>query len=187
MYSGKTTLARQLEQMHGYTLVDYTGHLKEMVARMLTAGGVPTTRAVIERDKAYYRPLLQMAGTYLGFDQGRPIEHLLAEACFDPIAMNCSLDANIVFDNVRTPEQWAILKALGFQLVRLHVTNGTQIDRAERAGVPYEELERVKAHRIETPLPVELGEISVWSWDVDQPSDLTNLVAALANEEASVA
>lgn len=146
MYSGKTTLSRALVARHGYEWIDYTSELKKMAARSLSAVGYETTLEDIQVYKPKYRAYLQELGVLTGFDDGTIIPDMLAALRAD----DDSLPADMVFDNVRTPQQWAMLKLVGFTLVRLQVDTLTQ----QRRGTV-----TASGHAIEQPLACEPGEI----------------------------
>ena len=163
MYSGKTTLSRQLVAAHGFVLVNYTDYLKELAARALTHLGQYTSVEQIKADKTRFRSFLQDLGTLLGFDSGGFVEECLFEqaAVVWTGPQEAALPGNIVFDNVRTPAQFAILQRFGFRLVRLFLPTDEQVHRALEAGVAIPELVRVGQHSIETPLPPQAGELTL--------------------------
>jgi hypothetical protein len=165
LYSGKTTLAHQLVNVHGFTLVNYTDYLKNLTAIMFNAIGKPLTVEQIKADKATWRPFLQSLGTRVGFDEGEYVEQCLREQAgieyvySDPARSEWLLDSKIVFDNVRTQAQLDILRPYGFKLVRLTIPYSLQIERANVLGVSGEELVRVNLHNIEHGLPEQDEEI----------------------------
>jgi hypothetical protein len=161
MYSGKTTLSRALVAAHGFTLVNYTDYLKELASRALSHIGMYTSVEQIKADKTHFRAFLQDLGTLLGFDEGAFVEQCLFEqaATVWTGPQEAALPERIVFDNVRTPAQFAILQRYGFHLVRLFIPTDEQVRRALEAGATIPELVRVGQHSIETPLPPQDGEI----------------------------
>jgi hypothetical protein len=160
MYSGKTSLAHALADVHGFALVNYTDYLKELAANALSYIGVETTVRGIKEDKAKYRSFLQDLGTLVDFDNGAYVQRCLVEQAMDRTGFN-GLNEDIVFDNVRTQAQFDILRDYGFQLVRLTVNPIVQINRATRAGVTVQELHRVSDHQIESGLPYQDDEIEL--------------------------
>lgn len=161
MYSGKTTLSRQLVAAHGFVLVNYTDYLKELAARALCHLGQYTSVEQIKADKTRFRSFLQDLGTLLGFDDGAFVEQCLFEqaAIVWTGPQEAALPERIVFDNVRTPAQFAILQRFGFHLVRLDIPRELQRHRALELGISGEELVRVTMHGIEQPLPSTAGEL----------------------------
>lgn len=112
--SGKTTLAKELQQRYGYTLINFTDHLKDLAAACLSPY-VYTTVDDIKNNKAKYRGFLQEFGDLIGFtDHPDYIGDVLSPwyLAGQPAA---------VFDNVRSPQQAKILKNYGFTLVKLDV------------------------------------------------------------------
>jgi chloramphenicol 3-O-phosphotransferase len=127
--SGKTTVARELEK-RGYLFIDFCDLIKQIAADVLTHAGVPTTVEMIRSNKDHYREFLQVLGEQIGFnDNPAYVYRALSEYGFSGCAHKYA-----VFDNVRTPEQFAVLQGLGFHLVRIWVPTET---RAERAWSKY--------------------------------------------------
>lgn len=128
LLSGKTELARQLER-RGFSFVDFTGHIKVLAAIALSSIGLQVERRDIEANKEQYRPFLIALATLAGIDDGNYVRMLVDDERND-----------IVFDNVRTPEQWAILKEMGFVLVKLAVPYDVLVDRARARGLNAQQL-----------------------------------------------
>lgn len=174
MYSGKSTLGHALEQDYGYTFADFTGYLKILAARALSQpGGAWHSREMIEQNKGNYRTFLQEFGRLINFDSGKPyVEQVLGDACFagwlDHRAVTHATDQDVVFDNVRTLEQWEELQRFGFTLVRLSITPELQAERAFAKGLTLGELERMRAHPCEQPLPQQAQELIL---PADHPVD----------------
>lgn len=166
-YSGKTNLARSLEQ-RGYLFISFTDLLKQYAVKSLTACGIPVTLEGILKDKRLYRPYLQELGSLIGFnDNPKYVREALAvwdgEAC--------------VFDNVRTPQQWDVLKGFGFTLVEVKIDHLTQRERAANLGVTGAALGKVLQHPIEGMLDGH-GDVTL---DGKEPPSLN--VRLLLNEE----
>lgn len=143
--SGKTTVARELER-RGYLFIDFCDIIKVEAARALTAIGVPTTVEQVRADKDRYRPLLQALSEVIGFnDDPNYVYRALWEYGFAGCAGRLA-----VFDNVRTPEQFEVLKGSGFHLVRLYAPFETRADRAwEKYGTEPEDFLNQGMHPIE--------------------------------------
>lgn len=139
MYSGKTTLAKELER-RGYKRLDFTGQLKSLLSTAIqTSTGKIITPRDMEVSKPKYRRLLQEFGEAIGYSTDSYYVHLLLLAW--------DWDQPSVFDNVRTPEQWEVLRARGFTLVALSISRSAQERRAEELG-EYE-LDTALQHPIE--------------------------------------
>ena len=146
--AGKTTLARELER-RGWRFVDFTGRLKELAAISLSEVGPTVTRQMIEQDKAKYRRYLQELATLIGYDDN-PVyvqDALYAVGFLLPRADR----ARFVFDNVRTMEQWNVLKGYGFTLVRLDTNYDLRFRRARNihGTMTHDEFESQHDHVIE--------------------------------------
>jgi chloramphenicol 3-O-phosphotransferase len=143
--SGKTTVARALES-RGYLFIDFCDIIKQIAADALTRIGTPTTVEEIRANKDRYRPFLQDLGELIGFDDDpKYVYHALGYYGFAGCAHKYA-----VFDNIRTPEQFAVLERLGFHLVRLYVPFETRADRAkEKYGTEPEEFLNQGMHPIE--------------------------------------
>src|SRR5579859_3385421 len=142
IYAGKTRLARSLESQ-GFLFISFTDLLKKYAVKSLTACGIPVTLEDVLRDKAVYRPYLQELGSLIGFNDN---PKYVREALSAWDGEKC------VFDNVRTPEQWAVLKNFGFTLVEVRVDYSTQRERAANLGVTGAALEKAINHPIEGAL-----------------------------------
>jgi hypothetical protein len=169
IYSGKTTLARYLQEYHGYYLINFTDVLKRRAVCALTACGVPVTLEDILSKKSLYRGLLQELGGVIGFNDD---PRFVDEACEGWVRAGCPDD--VVFDNVRTPEQWDILRGIGFTLVEIEISLEEQVQRAECAGVSRPALVKVMEHQIEGVLS-GLGDITL-------RGDARSMYRALVNE-----
>jgi dephospho-CoA kinase len=139
---GKTTLAQALEQ-RGYLLVNFTDILKERLAYVLTALGCPTSVEDIKDRKPLYRTLLQSLGRVVGFDRDpRFVQEALEQWVHSGYP-------RAVFDNVRTFEQYAVLRSCGFHVVRLEAPIGTLLERAARQGLSAQEYLAHLEHPVE--------------------------------------
>jgi hypothetical protein len=170
-YAGKSTLATELVEHHGFTLVSYTDLLKSKAAEALCAIGLPTSVTDIVTNKIFYRALLQDLGTVLGFDQGEFVEEAVERA---------GATEHIVFDNVRFLPQWERLVPLGFTLVYLAITPMEQEVRARDAGLSADALGKVLAHPAEVGFPLPEGTIILpheWSTATKVSSLLEQLQA----------
>lgn len=154
MFSGKSTLARDLRDLCEFTYINYTDYGKAQVAKALSAllGRYVDAEEVIARKNEWRDFIIQSLRIY-GFDEANGVDDLLALYAGTP--------ANIVFDNVRYLSQYEALKPYGFTLVRLQVSPQEQADRASRAGMRMSQLVRLREESSEQPLPEQLGEIAL--------------------------
>lgn len=144
--SGKTSLAKALSDA-GWTHLNFTDEIKRVAAVALTAIDreyFGYTEAVtvedIKRNKAEYRPLLQILGTLLGFDQGLMVEALVES--LGPREL-------VVFDNVRTEDQAAILRDYGFVIVKIDCPDYLLVERLRESGADTAEHEQAMQHAVE--------------------------------------
>lgn len=135
-YSGKSTIAQELARQ-GYTLVNFTDSLKEVAARVLGVAGLDVTVPEIKRRKDYYRPFLQALGTLIGYDTNPTWVY----QAFPPI-----LEERMVFDNVRTVEQFHTLRGMGFELVYVQTSRH---QRYLRSGLIAADFTERESHPIE--------------------------------------
>jgi hypothetical protein len=146
LYSGKTTLATELEK-RGYMILSFTDVLKACAATALAPyfGGDYTVED-IKADKANLRTFLQEFGRIIGFDWNPGFVNLALQPWWQaglPPA---------VFDNVRFDEQFDTLRPYGFDLVRVSVPFEEQKKRAKKAGVYVRQLRKMLAHPAEAGL-----------------------------------
>jgi len=129
MHSGKTTLAKYLEDTEKFALCNYTDTLKKLLVIMLNEidyaqlANLPRelTVADVKANKAKYRPMLQELGTLLGFDNGGYVDVVTR------VLKTSGMPA--VFDNVRFASQLEMLKPRGFKLVRFVDSNNVCAQR----------------------------------------------------------
>lgn len=141
--AGKSSVAKLLEGLHGYTYINFTDYLKEMAADALKAYDHSITAKVISKDKEKYRGFLQEFGILIGFHNNPGfISRLLSDRMGD----------NMVFDSVRTDDQWKVLKDLGFKLVRIYISSSEQVRRADHMGLDSYEIRARQSHAIENSL-----------------------------------
>jgi hypothetical protein len=143
--SGKTTVARELEK-RGYLFIDFCDIIKQIAAEVLTNAGVPTTVELVRANKDHYREFLQALSEQIGFNTNPAyVYRALSEYGFSGCAHKYA-----VFDNVRTPEQFAVLKGLGFHLIRIWASESTRSARAwEKYGTEPENFLNQGSHPIE--------------------------------------
>lgn len=147
--AGKTTVGRELEKM-GYLFIDFCDKIKLVAADALSFSGVYTRVEDIRANKSKYRPFLQELGTLIGFDT-------------DPYWVRESLHyygwqegRPAVFDNVRTADQFRVLRPLGFRLVRLEAEQIIRFKRAQQSyGVTINQFIEQERHPIELGLDLE--------------------------------
>ncbi len=150
-YAGKTTAARELVVKHRWSMVDYGGLLKIYVADALIAAGIETTLQDQYDNKAKYRRLQQVFGDAIGFGTFNAERYIdAAIALYTPKA---APERNMVFDCVRTPEQWTVLKDRGYKVVRLVCSREVQVERAYRHGCSPDDIEAVLSDPLEQGLP----------------------------------
>ena len=176
MYSGKTTLSHALEK-RGYYIINFSRVLKRYAADALNACGVYTRVDEIEDEKSRYRGFLQHLGTLIGFD---------ADPCYVKIALEPWIKSSVlppaVFDNVRTPQQFQVLREWGFQLVQLQIDGATQEERAQGLGVGVQALRDMHNHPIERGL----ADPSLVSLYLDARLPIHEQVDILLNHKAAV-
>jgi hypothetical protein len=147
LYSGKTTIAKLLEGLHGYTLVNFSDYLKGLALNSLSVVDERyqgMTIREMNRDKQKYRPFLQEFGTLIGFD---------AEAMYIGRVLSLVDSENVVFDNVRTQAQADLLTNLGYKIIKLNLTDSEQSDRAYHMGTNVDEMFQQQGHDIENRSP----------------------------------
>ncbi len=155
MFSGKSTVARLLDEQHGYLWANYTDYGKTLAARALTALlGREVTQGEVIRRKNELRPFIIEALRVYGFDEGNGIDTLLKQLDIVP-------DMPIAFDNVRYDRQYKKLRPYGFRLVRLVISDAEQERRAAKAGMPREKLLALRQEPSEQPLPYYVDEVFV--------------------------
>lgn len=153
-YTGKTALAHAL-RARGYMLVNFTDILKRELVTALAAVGKHVTVAEIHRDKHKYRPLLQAFGVVVGFDDDPEyVQAALLEWNDDDVSVP------VVFDNVRTVEQWSVLKHYGFTLVETTADPKTRLQRAVLAGADITSFQENDAHPVENTGRLKLHKIA---------------------------
>ncbi len=141
--SGKTTLAKALEETH--LRVNFTDILKENACLALYPYR-PTTVGDISRNKEAFRPFLQAFGDIIGFTDEPKYVH---QALRDWVALG---RPDCVFDNVRSVAQASVLRAMGFLVVALQVPTDLLIKRTNAS-------EESRSHRIEAPLPGDVIDV----------------------------
>ena len=71
-YTGKTAIAAELRDHHGFTILSFTDHLKSLAAFALNSVTTPGARmltvADILADKPKYRRFIQEFGSLIGFE-----------------------------------------------------------------------------------------------------------------------
>lgn len=140
-YAGKSTLRKELVN-RGYVLIDFGQLLKKHAAAAIKrVTGEDITSSMIDQDKARYRGFLQELGNVIGFNCN-PTFVLQA---IEPYTGNL----RVVFDCVRTPQQFEVLAARGFSLVEVTVPRKTQWERARIAGVSEGEFSRLLSAPLE--------------------------------------
>lgn len=171
---GKTTLVEGLVKL-GYVHVNYTDHLKKLLVSALNHIGVSATVDDIHRNKEKWRPLLIEWGHAIGYDEGAFVEDVLrGVSCdmFGCLTDEC-LPKDLVFDVVKQPAQWDILKRrpdLGFKLIRLEADELTRVDRGMRVS----DME---------PLPHQSGEKCIWTDGLTPDEVLAQVLDAVKGGE----
>lgn len=156
MFSGKSTIARLLDEEHGFLWANYTDYGKTIMARALSAMfGRHVSQAEVIRRKNELRPFLIEGLRVYGFDEGNGVDDMLK-------MLDLSPETEVIFDNVRYLAQYEKLKPYGFRLVRLVISDEEQERRAADAGMHYDELVRLRDEPSEQPVPVQHGEIALY-------------------------
>lgn len=170
MFSGKTTLARLLMLDHGYTWLNYTDFGKELCAKALSAllDREVTRQEVIERKNEWRDFIIQALRIY-GFDEGNGVDEMLS----------WTTDEHIVFDNVRYQSQYDKLKAHGFILVRLVISDHEQMLRANQTEMPVTDFLRLREESSECPLDPQEDEVTLCV-DDKTPAELASQLLGLA-------
>lgn len=157
MLAGKSTCADILEGEYGYLWANYTDYGKAIAARGLSAilgRDVPISEVRTRKNEPAMRDFLISTLRLYGFDQGAGIEALAAQ--FEKVPT-----MPVVFDNVRYLVQYEKLRAMGFRLVRLVISNAEQERRAKLHGMPIEKLHQLRADASEAPIPQQPDEITI--------------------------
>lgn len=148
--SGKSTLARYMEKHYDWYVMQYSDSLKWALCEALNYFELPDDKQFVAADihanKSKYRKVLQELGTVVGFDEGAGVEDTI------DVWKMCRTSANqpVIFDNVRFPAQFKLLKRHGFVLVELFVDLEERERRAQQAGVKLEDM----AHVAENSHPI---------------------------------
>lgn len=129
--SGKSTLARHLEQEYGFVRADHSRSIVESFVKDWNATepllSGPITVEEVYRDKETWRPLLQEWGFIAGFNDprkaGRWVKYTLSEWLRTP-------DRDVVFDSLRGETQAQVLREMGFTLVQLSIPSNERCRRA---------------------------------------------------------
>lgn len=170
-YAGKTTVAREFAKQ-GWVHIDFGGVLRKYAARALCVAGIYMTPAMLAEEKATYRAFLQEFGRAIGFGDRNATEYVM-----EALGM-WAVEGGVIFDCVRTPQQWLVLKRLGFTLVRVVVTPEVQQQRAKRLGVKEEDFLSVLADPLEAGLP---GFPAI---EIDGSKDVASMIAQLKESYA---
>lgn len=174
MYSGKTSLANYMRDEHGVTVLSYTDSLKVKLVAALNAIGARITLQDVLSNKQVYRPLLQELGSFLGYDEGYGVRAMVEQwqALGGP--------EPVIFDNVRFPAQWEMLKEHGFVLVGMQVSRAIQVARARGLGVSDEDLAKMASHNAESWFDYDIA------LDADKPTEeLADVLLRLAGMPVS--
>lgn len=133
--SGKSTLARYMESEYGWYVMRYSDSLKQSLCDALNyfrqIGEPHIMVGDIHTNKSKYRRVLQELGTAVGFDEGVGVQAQIDEWKL----YRDSAKQPVIFDNVRFPSQFELLKKHGFILVELFVDFEERKRRALLAGV----------------------------------------------------
>lgn len=145
-YSGKTTLARELEQ-RGYFLVSYTDLLKFYAVRTLASADIRTSVEEIKQNKEKYRPFLQELSVLIHFHDNPMYVHKALSQWYETGRPPC------VFDNVRDVRQAEELQWIGFELVELDLPDYLLACRAKT--------QPRRDHLVERPLPAYIHRLHI--------------------------
>lgn len=140
MGSGKTTVARYLEQEHGYTRTRFAGPLKAMLQALLLASGADTTlvhdmidgKLKEQRSDLLHGATPRYAMQTLGTEWGRNMlgPSLWIDAWRNNAVQVIASGGRVVVDDCRFPNEAALVQEMGGKV--LHVSNTQQ----KASGMP---------------------------------------------------
>jgi len=137
---GKSTIAKNLVKHHGFVRMAFAKRLKEISKELFPE--------IMKAPKEEHRKLLQLFGSFC---------RLLQPDCWIQIVVNQIHDLDrVVIDDVRFPNEFQVLRKLGFILVR--------IERSD-------DLRRPWGYNVNDPHPSETDLDLVESWDLVLPND----------------
>lgn len=131
--SGKTTLAKHLEQKYGFIVASHSlsvvrSYVQEWNSHNDTP---PLTIEQVYKNKERHRRALQQHGDKVGFNDPKKalywIEQTLSEWMQYP-------DSDVVFDSIRGDRQAEVIRKLGFTLVELRMPGEERCRRAQALG-----------------------------------------------------
>lgn len=137
--SGKTTLARYLQDVHKVTRINFTDYLKTLAVEALRTSGMShITRDYIQQHKEQYRPFLRAFSDVIGYtDNPNYVDNALYQWSWEQARSNTVIPC--VFDRVYSPPQWQRLRSFGFVLVNITSSNedttSTQYDFSSMCDV----------------------------------------------------
>lgn len=141
--SGKSTLADYMAGQYDWYVMRYSDSLKWALCEALNWFEDETAKEYfaddIASDKNKYRRALQELGSVLGFDKGVGV----ASSLKDWKQNRDSVNQPVIFDNVRFPAQFELLKPHGFLLVELDLDDNTRVRRVREMGYTSEQINHV--------------------------------------------
>lgn len=139
--SGKTALAKELEQAHGFFRVDHSRTLVENFVWEYNISWVSTNLTVedVYADKECWRPQLQAWGNKVGYNDPAKSEYWI-RATLHEWLRDDEMQGDVVFDSFRGEEQAEVLRRMGFTLVQLHIPENIRQYRAAVIGMPYNKI-----------------------------------------------
>lgn len=150
--SGKSTLAKYLENEHGFYIVDHSSTLVKSYVeawnQTFSEMGLPITVEDVYRNKEVHRQALQEHGDNIGFNGRRMFEWV-------GTTVGDGGGRNIVFDSFRGEAQAQVLRDLGFMLVQLKITEDVRRERAETMGKDYDKIVESMNKRPDLELGIE--------------------------------
>ena len=133
--TGKSTLTQYMQSQYDWYAIEYADSLKWALCRALNYFEEETGKHFflddIHADKDRYRKVLQELGTAVGFDEGAGVEMAVNEW----VIRRRSANQPVIFDNVRFPAQFEMLKRHGFVLVELWVNYDIRKARAAAKSI----------------------------------------------------
>ena len=132
--TGKSTLTQYMQSQYDWYAIEYADSLKWALCAAMNffkeETGTEYDVDDILDDKNTYRRVLQELGTTIGFDRGVGVKRALDNWKLYRFSPN----QPTIFDNVRFPAQFEMLKREGFILVELALDENVWVRRVREAG-----------------------------------------------------
>src|SRR5260221_4454582 len=141
--SGKTTLAKYLEQNYKFIRAD---HSRTLVASFVDNWNNPISDPSemisvekVYREKEIWRPQLQAYGYQVGYNDPERAKYWVRRTLSEWSVLYGGKQ-DVVFDSFRGELQAGILRSAGFMLVQLEIDEAERMYRARAGGVDYERM-----------------------------------------------